>query len=160
MTETMYPQKAEQKNIIKKLFEIQKEISAIGKEGYNEHGNYNFISDQQLTPLIKELLEKHNVKFSPGSVDMIDARPNPKGNQLVYAVRITYSFIDIDSGEEYFGSITGTGGDVTDKGMYKAITGAIKYIFIKQFLIPTQDDPENEKGAKGKGKKTIDDLDI
>ena len=62
--------------------------------------------------------------------------------------------------EEYFGAITGTGGDQTDKGMYKAITGAIKYIFIKHFLIPTQDDPEVEKATKGKNSKTIDDLDI
>jgi hypothetical protein len=160
MTEQIYPQKLEQGKILNKLLDIQSKISAVEKEGYNEHGNYNFISDQQLTPMIKTLLEKHNVKFSPNSVDMIDARVNPKGNQLVYAVRVSYSFTDIDSGESYYGTMVGTGGDMTDKGIYKAITGAIKYIFIKHFLIPTQDDPENEKKAKGKGTKTIDDLDI
>jgi hypothetical protein len=37
----------------------------------------------------------------------------------------------------------GTGEDNSDKGTYKGITGGLKYILMKTFLIYTGDDPEN-----------------
>lgn len=39
----------------------------------------------------------------------------------------------------------GEGMDTGDKAIYKAITGAQKYVLMKTFLIPTGDDPELEE---------------
>jgi hypothetical protein len=39
-----------------------------------------------------------------------------------------------------------TGGD---KAIYKAMTGATKYFYMKVFGVATGDDPENEKAEKG-----------
>ena len=48
--------------------------------------------------------------------------------------------------------------EVGDKGVYKAITGAVKYIFMKNFLIPTGDDPEKDNNkSEPEKKETIDD---
>ena len=51
-------------------------------------------------------------------------------------------FIDVDSDHELNGTWSGSGTDTVDKGLYKAITGGIKYVLNTNFLIPTGDDPE------------------
>jgi hypothetical protein len=147
-----------EKTILQKLLVVQKEIKSLKKEGKNEHGNYKYLSDEQLMPYIKDLLEKEEIKFNPYNMEMIDCRVNPKNTQLVYTIKVEYSFIDTNTGEELKGVAIGSGGDSVDKGIFKAITGAIKYIFIKHFLIPTTDDPEFDKYDK----KIItnDDIDI
>ncbi len=145
MTEKIY---GERSKIFQKLFDIQKDIGVLNKEGKNTSQGYNYLSDEQLTPTIKKLLEKHKVRFNPTGMDIIGITPSPKGNQLIFNVRVGYTFVDLDSGEELQGSGIGSGADPTDKGIYKAITGAIKYVFIKQFLIPTQDDPEMIKSLR------------
>lgn len=38
----------------------------------------------------------------------------------------------------------GYGDDAGDKGIYKALTGAVKYALMKQFLVSTGDDPEGD----------------
>ena len=55
---------------------------------------------------------------------------------------VTYKFVDIESGESIGDFACGQGADKGDKGVYKAITGAIKYVYMKTFNIPTGDDPE------------------
>ena len=59
----------------------------------------------------------------------------------------TYQFMDSDSKTVISGTWFGSGSDTSDKGLYKAITGGIKYVLNTNFLIPTGDDPEND-GSK------------
>ena len=44
--------------------------------------------------------------------------------------------------------------DTGDKWVYKAITGAVKYIFMKTFQISTGDDPEKDEVKERKPKET------
>ncbi len=83
---------------------------------------------------------------------------------------LSYRFYDIATGEYIEGSMEGDGADSGDKGVYKAITGAIKYIMTSTFLIPTNDDPEvarkdeekiEQKPYKNKPQKAVkDDIEI
>jgi hypothetical protein len=77
------------------------------------------------------------------------------GIDKLVEVELEYAFFDVESGESLKGHFTGHGSDRSDKALYKAITGAIKYILTTTFLIPTGDDPEEEKQKKEEVKSVI-----
>jgi hypothetical protein len=135
------------KNILKKLHKIQTEVEKMEKDGYNDFQNYNYLSETQVTLKIKKLLDENKVIFNHSSqFTNVITFQNAKGlTNFLTNILVKYSFYDIESGEKMRGEVCGQGTDSGDKGVYKAITGAIKYIFMKNFLIPTGDDPENEK---------------
>ena len=58
--------------------------------------------------------------------------------------------MDSETGECVSGMFYGVGQDSGDKGIWKAVTGAIKYIMTSTFLIPTGDDPEKDEGKEKK----------
>lgn len=119
------------------------------KDGRNTFQNYNYLTETQVTLKMKELFDKNNVMFLPKNIEeksITEISPSKTGTkQYVTTVKISYQFVDIDTGEIYEGSIEGQGSDTADKGVYKAITGGIKYVFMKTFNIPTGDDPEVDK---------------
>lgn len=134
------------KNILHKLSLIQKDIEVMSKEGYNEHNKYNYLMEAQVTIKMKELFDKHGVFFHYQS-KLIDTKDYPAmngGTQFLITVEVPYSFYDVESGEKLEGIATGQGADKGDKGVYKAITGAVKYIYMKTFNIPTGDDVEKD----------------
>jgi len=131
------------KNILKKLAAIRKDIKPMAKAGRNEFHKYNYLSDEQLALALKPLFEKHGVLFTYGAV-ILGHLVSEGERQRITEISVKYNFYDVESGEVLGGEVPGQGQDSGDKGVYKAITGAIKYIYIKTFNIPTQDDPENE----------------
>jgi hypothetical protein len=135
------------KKILQKLHKIQTEVEKMEKDGYNDFQNYNYLSETQVTLKIKKLLDENKVIFNHSSqITNVITFQNAKGlTNFLTNILVKYSFYDIESGEKMRGEVCGQGTDSGDKGVYKAITGAIKYIFMKNFLIPTGDDPENEK---------------
>lgn len=138
-----------------KLNTIQSEIKKLQKEGYNNFHKYKYLAESQITELFKDLFATHGVIFNV-SAEII-SQTIIDGNILTH-VRVKYSFKDIHSNEEITGAMDGQGIDKGDKGVYKAITGAVKYIFMKNFLIPTGDDPEevNDIEKPVKKNKSVD----
>lgn len=130
-------------SLLQKLAAVRAEIGYIQKDGRNTNQGYKFLSELQITELFKEKLERHGIWFCYSS-EITNVHNNPKGSMLVTDVRVTYSFIDVETGDSWTGTASGQGADAGDKGVYKAITGAVKYIFMKTFLIPTGDDPEHD----------------
>jgi hypothetical protein len=140
-------------SVVKKMHAVMKGVKHLAKEGRNSAQNYNYLAETQITELFKGLLEENGLIFTYQS-SITDVRPSPSGKQLVTDVRVRYSFVDVETGEAVSGTVAGQGSDSGDKGVYKAITGAIKYIFMKTFLIPTGDDPEDDSKDKKSAKKT------
>jgi hypothetical protein len=62
-------------------------------------------------------------------------------NRIIDVI-IEFGFVDVEDLSETRMMIVGSGFDDSDKGVYKAMTGADKYKYILLFQIPTQDDPE------------------
>jgi len=132
--------------ILAKIYEIQKSIDTMPKEGFNNFNNYNYLMEAQVTTKIKELMDKNKVVFHYQSeVSETKEYQGAKGDtQFLVTVKITYAFYDVESGEKLDGVVYGQGADKGDKGIYKAITGAIKYLYMKTFNIPTGNDPEKD----------------
>lgn len=142
------------KQILGKLHAIMKDVSYIQKDKTNSHQNYKYASEAAIKEKLHEVLVKHGVLFS---LDTSNVRIE---NNVTW-VDCDYSFHDVESAERFGGRFTGSGQARDDKGHYSAITGAIKYILTSTFLIPTGDDPEDDKNdvgdKKGEGKKDVPD---
>lgn len=147
---SMLGQSAPQTKILKKLNAIQKKVTYMSKDGKNSAQGYSYLTEAQITDMFKPLLESAGVFFAYSS-QITGSQLSPTGKQIVTDVSVVYQFLDIDSGEAMVGIAAGQGSDGNDKGVFKGITGAVKYIFMKTFLIPTGNDPEDDSP---KGKKS------
>lgn len=145
-----------------KLVKIAKELGVIPKTGWNKHFKYAFLKEKDLGEALQVQLDKANVfTFVASEIlrrDRIDYTKTYQNNseekfKLLTDVRVEVMFSDGDSGEWIIVPGEGTGEDNSDKGTYKGITGALKYILMKSFLVSTGDDPENEVEAEEKGEE-------
>jgi hypothetical protein len=136
-------------NLISKLAEVMKQVKYIQKTGYNSFHKYKYATESDVTEAVREQLAKLNVIMIP-SVKSCTNRPHTtsKGNtEYIVTVEVDFTFYDGDSSETIVLTSFGEGQDSGDKGVYKAITGAVKYALMKAFMIPTGDDPEADSSV-------------
>lgn len=146
--------------LIKKLIDVARNIGTLKKSGYNQHQKYHYATEADLIDALKEQLLTRNVfVFTSSKITQIDklTNKNKDGDEktsLVTSVETTHTFVDGESGESYSVNSVGSGHDSTDKGVFKAITGANKYFVSKNFMVASEDDPENDGGTKPAPAKT------
>lgn len=127
---------------------IMKAVPFIEKDKRNDFHNYEYASEK----IIKETLHKHLVAQKIlFRLEVIDSQVH----DTLLLIKVKYYFTDLESGEELTGEFMGSGEDKGDKALYKAITGAIKYILTSSFLIPTGDDPEKDEQVEKNEKLTL-----
>lgn len=140
---------SENKNLISKLVEVMKQVKYIEKKGYNEFNRYKYATESDVAEKVREVLADQNVIMLPDIVEHSTREHiNRKGNtEYIATVKVKFTFIDGDTGEQLVIHSIGEGQDAGDKAVYKAITGAQKYALMKSFMIPTGDDPEADSGV-------------
>lgn len=140
--------------LLRKMHAIMVECAYIQKDKENPHFRYRYASEAAIKEKVHTALVNHGVLFQCDCVTF-DERTGlgKEGKETLAKCQFHYSFTDIDTGEMREGTFFGTGVDAADKHLYKAVTGAIKYILTTTFLIPTGDDPENEKDETAADKK-------
>lgn len=138
-----------EKILIKKLAEVMAEIDRLPKSGFNTFHKYHYATEADVSEVVRNELAKRNVIMIP-SVESCDYREHINRNnnvEYITTVKMEFTFIDGESGEQVKFTTYGEGQDAGDKGTYKAITGAQKYALMKLFMIPTYDDPEADTGT-------------
>lgn len=146
--------------LVKKLVEVSKAIGTITKSGYNKHQNYHYTTEADLIEAVKtQLLSRNVFIFTTSKVTGTERliSKDKEGNDkttLVTTVECIHTLVDGDSGESYSVASVGTGADNMDKGLYKALTGSYKYFLSKNFMIASEDDPENDGVTKPAAKTT------
>jgi hypothetical protein len=134
----------------KKLIEVSKAIKYLEKDKKNSAQGYKYLSEAKIKETIKSKFEEQGIVFnySTDEVREYEISQTSKGTkQFVTIAKGTYHFYDSDKDTEISGNWFGSGSDTGDKGLYKAITGGIKYVLNTNFLIPTGDDPESDNGT-------------
>lgn len=126
---------SENKAILAKLHKIMLDVPYLQKDAANPHHKYNYASEKAIKEAVGKALRENGVVFSLNVSDV--KREGGKTD-----INCNYSFHDVETGECFEGYFLGCGPDRDDKGLYIAITGAIKYILTSTFLIATGDDPE------------------
>jgi hypothetical protein len=134
-------------SLYRKIHAVMSSIDGVEKRGKNQFHNYKYVTERDIVAAIRESLIEQGLILAPKVVG-IDFHPEFEGGPVTELV-IDFTLIDIDTGESLTVTTVGQGQDKGDKGPYKAMTGGLKYALLKTFLIPTDDDPENDAGARG-----------
>lgn len=138
-------------NLYLKMIAIMAAVSYIQKDKENKFHGYKYASEEAIKKHIQKELVNNKVLFLVTDTIVIkcEERENEKGKKAyLTTLRVKYKFVDADSGAQITGCYDGEGHDNLDKGIYKALTGALKYILTSNFLIPTGADPEDDSGEK------------
>ena len=130
--------------IAKALHEVMSKVGYVQKTGKNGYHGYKYAGEAALLAVLRPAMVEAGLMLIPSvqNVSPIDEYGN-------VSVLIDYTLVHKD-GEVWPEKITAAGmgndraknGTVGDKGVYKAITGANKYVLFKLFQIETGDDPE------------------
>lgn len=145
------------KTIYKKLAEAREKVGAMQKTGFNEMQKYSYFSDDQISETFRKTFNEVWIVFIYSSEITWTREISATGKgtrQFITDVLVKYSFVDIETGDEVSGTACWSWNDTGDKWVYKAITGAIKYIYMKTFQISTGDDPEKDEVKERKAKET------
>lgn len=134
-------------NIAQRLWGIMTEVEYIEKKGFNDFHKYPYALEADVKEAVRRALVKYRVLFisSIPKQSKITVTGDRGKSQLLTSIEMEYHFINIDNPEDMIGgTYLGDGIDSGDKGLYKAYTGAIKYLLMDTFLIPTGTDPEGD----------------
>lgn len=129
------------------LHEVMSKVGYVQKSSFNDFHKYKYAGEAALLEALRPAMVEAGLLLIPStrSISEIDQHGN-------VTVMIAYTLAHKD------GSVwpeklvaVGTGNDrnkngVGDKGTYKALTGANKYLLFKLFQIETGDDPEKTEG--------------
>lgn len=154
MSEQDAPIEGKRMGLIGKLCEVMAEAGYVQKRGRNERFNYNYATEADVVELLRGKLAARNVFVFPSVTDTsrsIFGKTSSGADMLITDVMVKWTFVDGDTGETHECMMPGCGTDTGDKGTYKAITGSSKYLFLKAFMLPTGDDPEDEKVDREEG---------
>lgn len=136
-------------DLFKKLVKVLAEIERIPKSGRNKFHGYDYVTEGDLVDHIRPKLAAAGV-FLFTSIESVSAaevveRKNSEGR--IVNVATIHTFVCAETGAEFSVKGAGCGEDSGDKALYKAITGAEKYMLMKNFLVATGDDPEVDSPA-------------
>lgn len=135
--------------IATKLHAVMEKLDYLQKDKFNQQQKYGYASDEAITRAVHEQLLEHRILFDLSFLGPpVIMEPAPGNKMRVALAHLRYRYTDLDSGEQLVGEWWGSGADSTDKHLYKAVTGAKKYIHLSTFQIATGDDPEGSRDAQ------------
>jgi hypothetical protein len=137
----------EQNTLRQKLAAIRREIHNIEKRGRNEFHKYDYAQASDVAGQIGTALAEHNIIIARRNLEVMRTshtvrRRDGEGEESIVEIKLEYGFLDADSDQELWQPAWGEGRDTGDKAVYKAFTGAFKYLLIQAFCLATGDDPE------------------
>ena len=99
--------------------------------------SYDYLTEDDLMAAVRKELSAKGVATY---VSVVKQWEEEGATRVMLAV----TFTDSESGESFTVNGQGAGADKGDKGVYKAITGATRYVLWKTMLVSTGDDHEAE----------------
>lgn len=131
------------------LHSVMQACGYVQKTGKNQFHGYKYAGEGDLLDKLRPAMVEHGLLLLPSGKTI--SGPDEHGN---VTVEVEYTLAH-SSGEIWpekliafgCGNDRAKNGSVGDKGVYKALTGANKYLLFKLFQIETGDDPERDDGA-------------
>jgi hypothetical protein len=131
-----------------KLAEITSAIGKVKPDGYNEHSKFQFISHEQLSAILRDMLLERKVTIIPG-FHKLEETHIPAGNKT--AIRTiaygTVKIIDAETGATIDTDMAGGDIDYGGKSSGQAETEAFKRLLLKLFLVSSKDDIDADARA-------------
>lgn len=140
-----------------KLCDIMGECKGVAMAGRNDHQGYNYMKAADVADTIRALLVKHRVIMLPSTDEhkMIQYTNQKQATVNYVSCTVNYLFVDAENPGDTITLKQGAHGADTggDKGIYKALTGAHKYMLRQAFCLGTEDDAETDEGMKPEDNK-------
>ncbi len=132
------------KSITTALHEVMQKVGYVQKQGENKFHGYKYAGEGDLLAVLRPAMVEAGLILIPSGKTKSEI--DNYGNTVV-EVEYTLAHKDGDVWPEKIvafgcGNDRNSKGGVGDKGLYKALTGANKYLLFKAFQIETGDDPE------------------
>lgn len=145
------------KNIYSALAKAQAEVKAAGKSGENKFDHYTYAMLVDFWEVSQKPLADNGLALTltVSKLTRLPDRATAKGgSERVVELELT-GILTHTSGESMKFVSYGEGQDRSDKAIYKAHTGARKYLIAGILNIPTSDDPEKDSDKeRGEGDKS------
>ncbi|QFG05721.1 ERF superfamily DNA single-strand annealing protein [Bacillus phage 035JT001] len=131
--------------LFKKLSLALGEVKRIPKNGLNEHFKYKYAQEGDILDGIRPILADVGLAIWTDIVEeerrIVETfyKGKENGRKTITYVKVEYTIGCTDTGEMMTSRYAGEGEDESDKGLYKAYTGATKYFLTKNFLISSGD---------------------
>ncbi|TDL39425.1 single-stranded DNA-binding protein [Macrococcoides bohemicum] len=142
-------------NLFQKIADVKKSIEGFTKD--TKGFNYNYVSGSQVLHSIRAKMEEHNLLFIPRieNAEYKEIEVLVKGQKkpnILVAVTLTYTWIDADNPADKFEIPFYAIGhqDDASKALGTALTYSERYLLMKQFNIPTDEDDADAKQKKEK----------
>lgn len=140
-------------NLFQKIADVKKSIEGFTKD--TKGFNYNYVSGSQVLHSIRAKMEEHNLLFIPRieNAEYKEIEVLVKGQKkpnILVAVTLTYTWIDADNPADKFEIPFYAIGhqDDASKALGTALTYSERYLLMKQFNIPTDEDDADAKQKK------------
>ena len=136
--------------IYRALAAVQARVKAAGKSGSNEYDHYSYAMLNDYCEVIRVPMAENGLALAVDieKVDRLTPRKTARGGEEQVVIVIVKGILMHESGESISFTGYGEGQDRSDKAIYKAITGAKKYLIANIFNVPTSDDPEKDSDAE------------
>ena len=176
-------------NLWQKRARIIDELGTIPKRGYNKHHNYAYALEADMVAYLGPLMAKYmlvvdvdvvsqvipvQIRAAEGvervvdlketglpAVERIELYRTQSGSQMwLTRLPLRITIVNADNPDERTSILwVGEGADTGDKGIYKTYTGALKFFYMKWFMVATGDDPEAfervDELAEGAGVRNV-----
>lgn len=142
-------------SLIRKLIAITSEIGSLEKKGkadMGRGGKYDYVKGEMAMADFRPFEVKYGIKVLTEVAEDTVTTVQKEGAGFLTTGVIRYHIYDADSDKVLTASVLASGYDSTDKGSYKAMTGAFKYFVLQEFSAST-DDPEKDNGVEPVSKK-------
>jgi hypothetical protein len=142
-----------------RLLKVCAAIGHVPQNGWNAAQSYNYVREGDLIDAVRGALLHEGLLLMP-SLESVETRETTRVDrasgqvtpgQAITRVIVVWTFIDVATGTTHSVRAVGDGADSGDKGVYKALTGALKYTLRQAFLIATGDDAEDDGGSPRSG---------
>lgn len=136
--------------IYRALAAVQAMVKAAAKSGANEYDHYSYAMLNDYCEVIRVPMAENGLALSVDieSVERLTPRKTRNGGEEQVVLVVVKGILMHESGETLSFTGYGEGQDRSDKAIYKAITGAKKYLIANIFNVPTSDDPEKDSDAE------------
>lgn len=134
--------------IVEKILNVMAKIGPIMKDKTNQEKGFDYASLANIVMKAREAMIEEKIILIPYKIEQVVQ----KGNDVT--ISMIYRFYDAEKNEKGENecidvNIAGEGCDKEGWAIYKALSGAYKYVITQTFAIPTLDDAEKDNGLPG-----------
>jgi hypothetical protein len=131
----------DQAALFAKVAKVMGKLERLPRSGHNDHFNYDFVTDGDVSDAVRAALASENVAFF---ASMRHTQVDAKKTTAYF----TYTFADGETGATWSCDWVGEAIDGQDKGTAKAATSALKYFLMKNFVLSSGDPADDTDEAK------------